>query len=182
MALITAQRAKDLVPQLEKLSPERLAAYLDSSSNAIEAACGRKFAFSVVVNEVVRTDNYGFAWLERTPVVTGSLVLTDLEETPVARWQLDTESGELKTPRLRDALLLASYSGGFSTLPAELELAVASLARYRSDRDQTVSSGEVVSKEIGKVKIGYGQTTGANDTIPKPILDGIAHLIMPRLV
>jgi hypothetical protein len=182
MALITPERAVTLVGQLSKLSTEQLSAYLDTASNAIEAACGRKFASSVVVNEVIRTDVYGRVWLERTPVVPGTLVLTDLEETPIDRWRLDTDSGELEAPRFRDALLLASYTGGFVMLPKELELAVATLARYRSDRDQSVSSGEITSKEIGNVKIAYGQAVASSASIPQSILDGIAHLMMPRLV
>lgn len=184
MSLITSQRAVELVPQLAKLSPERLAAYLDAASDAIEAACCRKFASATVTDEVVRTDNYGMAWLERTPTVPGTFTLTDLEETPVNRWRLDTDTGELKVPSFPDALLLASYEGGFETIPAAIELAVASLARIDSDRSASQASGEIASKEIGKVKVAYfnASTMQAVPAIPKFVMDLIAPYMLPRLV
>jgi hypothetical protein len=184
MALITPERATQLVPQLAKISSAQLTVYLGAASNMIEAACGRKFAFAEVIDEVVRADVYGRAWLVRTPVTSGSLSLKDLEGNDVSRWRLDTESGELEAPSYPNRILLASYEGGFETLPLELEMAVATFARYRSDRDQVISAGEITSKEIGSVKIGYGSASGATATgsIPKSIMDGISHLIMPSLV
>jgi hypothetical protein len=183
MALITAARAVALVPQLAKLSTDQLAATLDVASNAIEAACGRKFAFAEVVDETLRMDVYGNAWLERSPVVSGTLSLKDLDNYPIGRWRLDTDCGELEVPTMANRILLATYDGGFTTIPFEIELAVANFARYRSERDASVSSGEIASKEIGSVKVTYqaGGTATAS-SVPKSIMDGIAHLVLPRLV
>lgn len=183
MALITSERAVALVPQLAKMSSETLAAYLDAASNLIETACGRRFAFAEVVDETVRTDVYGSAWLERSPVSTGTLSLRDLDGTSIGRWRLDTECGELDVPGRPCRILLASYEGGFATIPPEIELAVANFARYRVERDQSVSAGEIVSKEIGSVKITYGagSSGSAQEAVPKSIMDGIGHLVMPRL-
>lgn len=184
MSLITPQRAVDLVPQLTKLTPDRLAAHLDTASTTIESACCRKFAFATVTNESVRTDNYGVAWLERTPIVSGTLTLTDLKETAVNRWRLDTESGELNAPSFRDAFLLASYQGGYATIPPPIELAVASLARIDADRSASQASGEIASKQIGKVAVTYANisTMQAIPAIPKFVMDLIAPFMLPRLV
>ena len=182
MALITPERAKQLAPQLSRLTAEQLAAYLGSASTAIEAVCGRKFAKSIVSNEYVRLDQFGTGYLERTPVVTGTLSLTDVEAQAVNRWRLDTESGELEAPAYRERIVVASYTGGFDATPYEIELGVATLAKISSDRMASQASGEIASKEIGSVTVSYANlsTLQAVPVIPKSVMDMISPYIMPR--
>lgn len=184
MPLITIQRAVELAPQLSGIPPERLQAHVAVASDAIEAACGRKFARSAVVKEVLRLDQYGTAWLQRTPVLSGSFALTDVEETPVARWRLDTDSGELEAPGHRSWILLASYTGGFVNTPEAIELAIASLARIDANRATSQASGEIASKQIGSVTTTYANlsTMQAVPSIPKFVMDLIGPYVMPRLL
>lgn len=184
MPLISTARAIELVPQLSGVTPARLDAHVASASDAIEAACGRKIAKSVVLNEILRLDEYGSAWLERTPVVFGTFSLTDIQATPINRWRLDTDSGELEAPGHRNWLLYASYTGGFDSTPAPIELAIASLARIDIDRSASKASGEIASKTIGSVTTAYANlsTMQAIPAIPKFVMDLIAPYIMPRSI
>lgn len=183
-ALITNDRAIALVPQLASASTDQLTAQLDSASAIIEAVCNRKFAFAEVVEEPIVTDVYGYAWLQRIPVLSDTLTLTDLEDTAVGRWRLDTVSGELWAPSYPARHLKASYEGGFVTLPAELELAVANLARISIVRQSSQADGEIASKEIGSVKITYANlsTLAGTDAVPKSIMNTIGHLVMPKSI
>ena len=183
-SLITNDRAAQLVPQLSSVPTDQLTAQLASASAVIEAVCNRKFACGYVVEEAILTDVYGCVWLQRTPVVSGTLLLTDLDDVAINRWRLDTASGELQTPSHRSRHLKASYQGGYSTLPAELELAVANLARIAITRDASQADGEIAAKEIGSVKITYANLSeiGMSDAVPKSIMNTIGHLVMPKSI
>lgn len=183
-ALITNERAVALVPQLASVSSDQLTAQLDSASKIIEAACGRKFACGFVVEEPVLTDVYGYAWIQRSPVMSGTLTLTDLDNVAVNRWRLDTESGELWVPSYPARHLKATYQGGFDPLPAELELAVANFARINIVRQSSQADGEIESKKIGSVEITYASPSSgiSVQSVPKAVMDTIGHLVMPKLV
>jgi len=123
-----------------------------------------------VVNEVIRTDQFGYHFLARTPVISGTLSLT-FEGASVEAFIVNNISGELYCPSFPDRYLKVSYQGGYATIPAGIELAVASISLRMIERLRKPVG--ISSSQIGSVKTDFA-TDGTNhdflDTSIKAIL------------
>jgi len=170
MGLITTTRAIEIQPALEAFSTAEIQTAIDSASKFVESWCGRIFSLETVVNEVIRTDQFGYHFLARTPVISGTLSLT-FEGASVEAFVVNNNSGELYCPGYPDRYLKVSYQGGYATIPAGIELAVASITLRMLERLK-MSVG-ISAKEIGSVKtqfVGAGDNYSQIDQSIKAIL------------
>lgn len=157
MALISAARAIELQPALESYSTAEIIAALESVSAAIETRCGRKFAFATVVNQVVETDQFGYTWINRPPIVSGSFSVVSMADNSVGMyWTLNTDTGEFCIRSRPNNFLKVSFQGGFSTIPAGVELATAAMALRLLTKLPRL--GSVASIQIGSETVSYSVT------------------------
>lgn len=167
MGLITATRAIELQPTLEAFTMAEIEATINAVSTFVENYCGRIFSQTTVVDEVIRTDQFGYHFLSRTPITSGSVTLKTYENQTLEAWILNTNSGELYCPSFPDQYLKVSYQGGYASAPSGLEVAVASMTLRACERLRRATG--IASSQIGTVKTDFVTDSGFNDLLDSSI-------------
>lgn len=160
MGLITATRAIELQPNLEAYTMAEVEATINAVSTFVENFCGRIFTQTTVVDEVIRTDQFGYHFLARTPVTSGTVTLKSYQNQTLEGWILDTVSGELYCPSFSDQYLKISYQGGYASIPSGLEVAIAAITLRQIERLKRPIG--LSSSKIGTVESSFATVTGDN--------------------
>lgn len=158
MGLITATRAIELQPTLEAFAMAEIEATINAVSTFVENYCGRIFSQTTVIDEVIRTDQFGYHFLSRTPITSGSVTLKTYENQTLEAWILNTVSGELFCPSFADQFLKISYQGGYASMPAGLEVAVAAIALRQLE--QLKRPIGLSTSRIGSVESSFSAVEG----------------------
>lgn len=166
MGLITTSRAIELQPALESYSTAEISAAIDSVSAAIESRCNRKFAQATLTDEVIETDQFGYAWIARPPITANSFSVKNLTGSALIFWTLNNSTGEFFMRSHPNSYLKVSYQGGFATMPAGIELATAAMALRLLSR--LPKMGGVSSYQIGSESVSF--QANANDLFDASIM------------
>lgn len=178
MALITPSRAIELQPALESYSTAEIAAALESVSAAIESRCNRKFAQATVVDQVIETDQYGYSWINRPPITSGTFSVKSMADNALGIfWTLNNETGEFFIRSQPNRFLKISFQGGFATMPAGIELAAATLSFRLLQRLPKL--GGVAKYQIGSESVDFQQN--ANDLFDAAVLTILSPYILGGL-
>lgn len=158
MGLITATRAIELQPTLEAFTMAEIEATINAVSTFVENYCGRIFSQTTVVDEVIRTDQFGYHFLSRTPITSGSVTLKTYENQTLEAWILNTNSGELYCSSTPDQYLKISYQGGYAAMPSGIEVATAALTLRQLERLKRPIG--LASSRIGSVETSFVTVEG----------------------
>lgn len=146
-----------------RLSATAQGGFIDTASDQIDSACGRKFGFTQQ-SETETFDGRGQSelWLSLRPVVSVASVTLDgdpLDNTDGTAWTLDGATGRLirgagrEDPRFADRWphgddnIIVQYWGGYAAIPPKVVTATCFAVRHLYDQGKV--SGAYSQETIG---------------------------------
>lgn len=170
---------------------------INQATEMIEGYCGRRFAETTYTDEKYDGTLTDSLVLKNRPIKSdGSLVLkgrngatsdSSYDTIDSSFYFIDYDAGIL------DAISSfyvgydrwsVTYTAGYSTIPADLKEACATLAAYLAQN--SLGTGNISSKQEGSRKVDYFNTSGASGIIGllhlDEILDGYADTVITGLI